>query len=320
MKSFPDTLKKIKEVEVIYPSSIGAEPLIIQESSPLETSKWFKENKEVILENLLEYGAILFRRFAIENAHDFHSIFTILGGNVLEYVNRTSPRDMVYKNIYTSTSYHNEKSILMHHENSYSKNFNQMIAFYCDTPPGRGGETPIADDRLIMDYLPDSTLEAFERKGIQYTRNVVPGFGLDWKSIYGVETKEELSRKLDSEGYNYEWHSESHLRVVWERPAFQLHPQTSAKLWFNHVFFGHKANYDPTIIELMGEENLPFYVRYGDGTAIPDEIIMRLRSFYDQHKIEFAWQKNDLLLLDNLVYAHGRNRFEGERRILTGMS
>jgi alpha-ketoglutarate-dependent taurine dioxygenase len=66
-------------------------------------------------------------------------------------------------------------------------------------------------------------------------------------------------------------------------------------------------------------ENLPYNTFYGDGSEIPDEVIAHLMTAYDSQTVKFGWQAGDLLLLDNMLVAHGRSRFTGERKILTAM-
>lgn len=38
-----------------------------------------------------------------------------------------------------------------------------------------------------------------------------------------------------------------------------------------------------------------------------------------EETICFAWQQGDLLMIDNMLVAHGRNPFDGPRRILAAM-
>ena len=47
------------------------------------------------------------------------------------------------------------------------------------------------------------------------------------------------------------------------------------------------------------------------------EEIMRV---CDQKSIVFAWQEGDVLLLDNMLTAHGRRPFVGKRKVVVGMA
>jgi hypothetical protein len=45
-----------------------------------------------------------------------------------------------------------------------------------------------------------------------------------------------------------------------------------------------------------------------------------LREAYLAEKVVFPWQRGDVLMLDNMLTAHAREPYRGERRILTGMA
>ena len=70
----------------------------------------------------------------------------------------------------------------------------------------------------------------------------------------------------------------------------------------------------------FSEEQLPNNTYYGDGEAIEDSVIEELRAAYEAEKVEFEWKKGDVLMLDNILTAHGRRSYVGDRSILTGMS
>ena len=40
---------------------------------------------------------------------------------------------------------------------------------------------------------------------------------------------------------------------------------------------------------------------------------------YQRLEVSFPWQHGDVLLVDNVLTAHGRNPFRGERKLLVAM-
>ena len=94
-------------------------------------------------------------------------------------------------------------------------------------------------------------------------------------------------------------------------------------VWFNHVAFWHISSLEPQLREAMfalfGEDNLAYNMYYGDGTRIEDSIIAEINEAYRQETIKFPWQHGDVLMLDNMLVAHGRSPFVGPRKILVAM-
>jgi hypothetical protein len=87
--------------------------------------------------------------------------------------------------------------------------------------------------------------------------------------------------------------------------------------------FWHVANLDPTVgrllLEEFGEEGLPYHTYYGDGSRIDDAVAHVVRDAYLQEKIVFPWQAGDVVLIDNILVAHGREPYQGARKILAAL-
>jgi alpha-ketoglutarate-dependent taurine dioxygenase len=103
-----------------------------------------------------------------------------------------------------------------------------------------------------------------------------------------------------------------------------VHPRTGEKIWFNQAHLFHASSLGQeiadTLLGSLGEENMPRNSYYGDGSPIEPEVLDLIRAAYEQTKIKFAWQKNDLLLLDNMLFTHGRESYTGARKVLVGMA
>jgi alpha-ketoglutarate-dependent taurine dioxygenase len=119
-----------------------------------------------------------------------------------------------------------------------------------------------------------------------------------------------------------EW-TEQGLRVQQLAKAVRTHPRTGERLFFNQVQLHHVSCLDAetrsALRQLFSDEDLPRNVFFGDGTPIPDEVIERIGEVYEELCVETPWQKGDLIALDNMLVAHARRPFVGERKILVAM-
>src|ERR1041384_7856600 len=154
----------------LHPAS--ALPLVIQPAvKGLNPVGWAASMRQWIEEQVMVHGGLLFRHFNINTANDFEALIRVMGGDLLEYRERSSPRSEVGDHVYTSTDYPAEHSIFLHNENSYQQTWPLRIFFCCLTPAERGGETPIADCRRVFARIDPKIGQRFMEKKVMYVRN-----------------------------------------------------------------------------------------------------------------------------------------------------
>jgi alpha-ketoglutarate-dependent taurine dioxygenase len=300
-------------------------PLVIRPAvERLNLVAWAEENRDVIDEKLRLHGGLLFRGFGIAAAEELERFIASSSGAPLEYTERSSPRSTVSGRIYTSTDYPERETIFLHNEQSYNINFPLKIYFLCATPAERGGETPIADCRRVLARIDPRIRERFAAQGYAYVRNFGAGLGLSWQDAFQTEDRQAVERYCQKSDIDLEWRSGQRLRTRQVRPAIVRHPRTGEEVWFNHATFFHVSTLAPAIREglLAGvpEEDLPNNTYYGDGKPIEPEVMEALRGAYRAETMTFTWERGDVLMLDNMMVAHGRAPFTGPRKVVVGMA
>jgi alpha-ketoglutarate-dependent taurine dioxygenase len=285
---------------------------------------WAEHNGEFINTHLLRHGAILFRDFQVAGVSDFEEFVRTVSGDLLNYEDRTSPRRPVKGNVFSSTYYPPEQEIFLHNENSYSHTWPLKIFFHCAQPADEGGETPIADVRRIYQRLSPSLRDNFTRKKVMYVRNFGNGFGLTWQDAFQTRNPAKVEEFCRNSGIEFEWKAQGRLKTRQVRPVVAIHPITNERVWFNHAAFFHVSTLEPAVREALltnfAEEDLPYNTYYGDGSPIEPAVLDEIRRAYREEAIYFPWQKGDVLMLDNMLTAHGRSSFVGPREILAAMS
>jgi alpha-ketoglutarate-dependent taurine dioxygenase len=303
----------------------GLLPLLLEPKvKGLQLAAWAEGRQALLLQQLRQYGAILFRNFSVESVGDFERCVEVIAGGALEYRFRASPRSQVGKNVYTSTDYPANQSIFPHNEHAYSPVFPLQLFFFCASPATAGGETPLGDNRLIFRNIDPAVVARFQHKKIRYVRNYGDGFGLPWQTVFQTDNRGEVERYCRRVGIRVEWKPGDRLRTIQFGPAVVKHPQTGARLWFNHATFFHVSTLPPAtrdaLLAEFDEPDLPQNTYYGDGSPIEASTLEHLREVYQQAMVQFSWQQGDILWLDNMLTVHARCPFTGPRRVLVAMA
>jgi hypothetical protein len=102
------------------------------------------------------------------------------------------------------------------------------------------------------------------------------------------------------------------------------HPVTGEWVWFNQAHLFHISNLAApvreTLISIVGEEGVPRNVFYGDGSPIELDALEHVRAVLQRCQVSFPWQAGDVLMLDNMLVAHGRSTFQGARKVVVAMA
>jgi alpha-ketoglutarate-dependent taurine dioxygenase len=300
-------------------------PFLVQaEVSSTSLVEWIASNRDELDGHLLKHGGILFRGFAIESADQFEEVIGTVSGRLLDYTYRSTPRTIVSGKIYTSTEYPPHQTIPLHNENSYTRDWPMKIWFFSRICATTGGETPIADSRRVCQRIPREVRDRFERKGVMYVRNYGSGFDLPWQEVFQTSDRadvEDFCRKLEMQ---FEWLRNDRLRTRQVCQAVASHPVTGETVWFNQAHLFHVSRLPEEVRDAMltifAEEDLPRNVYLGDGAAIDSADLDLICDAYEQEKVAFQWERGDVLLLDNMLTAHARNPFTGERQVVVGMA
>lgn len=326
--AFSSFFDHVTDAHLVTFTQLSAEqswPLVIHPKGDVALFSWVAKNRDALNLILHQAGAILFRGFPLEGGQDLNQFISACGSEALPYHERSSPRTEVGSNIFTSTEYPANQPIFLHNENSYQKTWPMKLYFLCAVKPEEGGETPLASCRNLLKHIPTDLRKRLEEKGFRIVRNFSPMMGLNWTTVFGTEDRSVVDAYCKDSGIENEWKDDGSLRTVSFRPYPALkHPQTGELTWFNHGTFFHISTLQEELRAVLqaclDEEDLPTNTYYGDGTSLTPEEMDSLRAAYHKETLIFPWEKGDLLLIDNMLTAHGRQPYKGARRILVGMS
>jgi len=335
MKMGPDfnRLKQIKPKAISVPKErlIDVSSLWPDKAPPVVFSpgvdevvlaEWARDNVETIERQLLDSGAILFRGFKVNSVSHFESLARAVSSDLFNE-NGEHPRETVSGNVYTPIAYAADKLLLWHNENSFNHQWPGKIWFCCLKAAQEGGETLLVDSRQVFRQLDFSIRERFRQKKIMYERNYGVGVGLEWQKVFRTQDKAEVERRCKATGMEFEWRRDGALRTKCVRHAVINHPKTDETVWFNQAQHWHLSCLDQTtrnsLLAICEEDGLPRNCYYGDGTPIEDSVMAEILGVYRELSAPIPWEPGDVLLLDNMLTAHGRSPYLGERKLLVAM-
>ncbi|NQZ24680.1 MAG: amino acid adenylation domain-containing protein, partial [Colwellia sp.] len=298
-------------------------PLLAQPVDPsLNVIEWAKKNRILIDEKLNKHACILFRGFELKNVQEFEQFAeAIQPGLYGQYGDL--PKKEGGKQIYRSTPYPERKMILFHNESSHQDSWPRKQMFYCELPSPIGGATPIVDCREMYRRLPADLLVLFEEKGLLYVRTFTNKLDVPWQHFFKTENRSDVEERCKKSGIEWRWLNEDDLQIRTPCAAIITHPLTGERTFFNQIQLHHYYHLDADVrddlIALLGIDNMPRHVYYGDGSPIEDEVMAQIEALYEQCAVRFDWQQGDIIVVDNMLAAHARDPFQGDRKISVAM-
>ncbi|BAY48986.1 amino acid adenylation domain protein [Scytonema sp. HK-05] len=317
------SLSQTELIKTGYLQAGATFPLVIHPNvHEIDFLAWAKSNREFVETQLFQHGAILFRGFNVGSVSQFESFAQAICPELFgEYGDL--PRAGLGGKVYGSTPYPSDKAILFHNESSHLHQFPLKIWFFCVQPALQGGETPIVDCRKAYQLLEPKLRERLAQKQLMYVRNYTDSLDVSWQEFFHTNEKSVVENYCRRAKIDFEWYDNNGLVTRQIRPALAAHPKTGAQVFFNQIQLHHIAYLEPdvrdSLLSLFGETKLPRNVYYGDGTPIENSVIEQINEVYQQSKTSFPWQQGDILMLDNMLAAHGRNAYVGERKIVVAM-
>ena len=298
-----------------------------------------RQNNDYFRQILSKQGGLLLRNFPIHDIDAFSAIIEALKlGNFLDYIGGDSPREKVKGGVYTSTEAPPSIKIPLHNELSFVKNYPKHIYFYCAIPPEKAGETIIADARSVLTTMKKEDKDRFVKEGIKYVScyygksivmdllNKYQRSHKPWKDVFETEDRKEVESKCKETDFAYKWHNDW-IQISQTRPATLIHPETGEEVWFNQA---HLYDFNPKLLGLWRYlAAKAFYFRphtrlhevaFANNTPIPRKDLYTVMETLDTNTIYFPWQKNDVMILDNILSMHGRAPFTGKRRVYAAMT
>jgi alpha-ketoglutarate-dependent taurine dioxygenase len=287
-------------------------------------ANWAAGHRTALRAVVAEFGCALVRGLGLRDAAETSAVFQRLAVGLMPEQEAFAPRQPYPGGLYSATPWPPNQQMCMHHELSYKLEFPGLMLFACLTAPASGGATTVADSPAVLGALPADLVQRFEREGWMLVRNYNEDFGASVEEAFGTADRGEVERYCRANATKFDWQPDGTLRTWQRRSAVVRHPVTGQCCWFNQIAFLNERTIDPEVreylVDLYGEDGLPFTTRFGNGDPVGEEIVELLNETYEAHTVREPWQSGDLLLVDNVRTAHSREPYEGEREVLAGLA
>ncbi len=297
--------------------------------------------KHRIFEIVDREGALLFRSAGIDGPVRYAEFLATIDFRHHSYVGGTAPRTDLGRGVYTATDLPADTTVMIHQEMAYLDAIPDYISFYCHEPPPEGQKTHlIGDMRRLSAELPDRLRTKYRGKHARLRRTLPPEGSesviarrdKSWQEVLGTGDRQEAAAIAAREGWDLTWTAGDYLVFVQE-PArfFRPHP-VYGELWCTQALHyqaaarrlvaerdGRTADARRLAAAMAAAPDTVDAMVMEDGSRIPPEDIAAWFELCLAAEVAYALGRGEVIILDNMLMAHGRSTFTGPRTVYTAL-
>ncbi|MEV0006241.1 TauD/TfdA family dioxygenase [Micromonospora sp. NPDC050980] len=275
-----------------------------------DPQRWLPANREDLRSRMARSGFVRISGLGVTTAAALRSVHDVLAATPIEPRERFAVSRALGHGAHTEQDWGLERDICPHHEQAQCAVFPGLLLMACLDAPPEGTSMLIADSKAVLGELPPDLVREFRDRGWSLTRNFRPYFGLQWADAFGVSSPAEVDDYCDRNQIDRSWQPDGSLRTVQRRPALVTHPATGEECWFNQIAFFSRWSIDSGERDILestfGPDGLPFTTAFGDGAPTSLDIYQAITRAYERVTVRVRLNVGDVLLLDNILAAHGR--------------
>jgi len=265
-----------------------------REASPLELTP------DTIIALYKEHGALLLRGFSpdIDHFRRFAEKFCASSA-----FNDSRGRELLDREHNIQSVNRGVAPFPLHPELSREPWKPDVCFFGCLNAPREQGATTLCDGVEIVAQLPADVRRAFENRRLLYVQ-AATGEELDFWLGTPDPSDAQLAAPPATSPYFF-WRADGRVIRAFTRPALHRPMFTDAPAFGNFLLFARYC---------LGIQGVPLFE---DRSQVPDSLLAAVKSVSDRLTAPIAWQRGDLLMIDNSRFMHGRTAVldSGERLI-----
>ena len=210
-----------------------------------------------------------------------------------------------------------------HTELAHSPCRPDIIWFWCLKPADIGGETQLLDGIEFAKALDGPELNSLQETPLEYSHRMPQ---IMWKSFFGIETTQACEKYLSAaEGVRDVFFNPAGvLTFKYIVAALRRTKFGDMRAFVNSILIltqkHHKVASDHPVtfaVDSNDERAFSMTVAFQGGSKIPESVLNEIRRIGHQLSLSHKLEQNEILMIDNTRFQHGRKAFQGDRRILS---
>ena len=262
---------------------------LVQISCGDEHSKIIDLDPNEIFSFYREHGGIHFRGFDLDLT--LFSKFTDLFCS--HYVSNESPgREILSDDGRIQSVNIGERHFPLHPEMAREPWQPEVAWFNCESPAKIQGQTTVCDGIRAAAAFPSDLKEYLKKNTLAHSLPTT----LEWCSEYLKQPSLKVT--------DLERHSSDELKFEIKNGEMQ---RTYFRPMLHKPMFSDEWAYGNFLVFARKQLGVRHFPTLADGSEVPDQIVDEIEEITNSLASEIQWQKNDLVMLDNTRFMHGRN-------------